>query len=124
MLARSKEAYLRLQVADHEACNDLLGGEVGEGDLTGEHLPQHHTQAPHISLLAHTLRVRHQLWSHVGKSSPAHHKNALDDLNMAYRCCLSILLGQIAVKIATAPHSGNLALTAYKSHHGTTISNL
>lgn len=52
-----KKAHLRLQIANHEARNDLLGGEVGEGHLAGEHLPQHHAQAPHISLLAHTLRV-------------------------------------------------------------------
>ena len=66
-------ADLRLQVANHEACNDLLWGEMGEGHLAGEHLPEHHAQAPHISLLAHTLRVRHQLWSHVRKCAPAHH---------------------------------------------------
>ncbi len=49
--------YLRLQVADHEASDDLLGGEVGEGHLAGEHLPQHHAQAPHVCLLTYALWV-------------------------------------------------------------------
>ena len=51
------EAYLRLQVANHEASNDLLGCEVGEGDLAGQHLPEHHAQTPDIRLLTHSLRI-------------------------------------------------------------------
>ena len=68
---KGKTMYLRLQVTDHKASNDLLRGEVGERHLAGQHFPENHAQAPHISLLTHTLRVRHKLWSHVGQSAPA-----------------------------------------------------
>jgi hypothetical protein len=49
--------YLGLQVTNHEASNDLLRGEVGEGHLAGEHLPQNHAQAPHVCLLTYALWV-------------------------------------------------------------------
>ena len=38
--AASRQAHIWLQVANHEPSDNLLGAQMLEGDLLGQHLPQ------------------------------------------------------------------------------------
>ena len=52
------------------------GARCWKGVLQREHLPQHHAQRPHVRLLAHVVRVAHQLRRHVRQRAPARSRRA------------------------------------------------